>query len=97
MIPTVTEFGVKIGWSRIPFNGHWRRDGPPATGSWDGISFNATARGKNAGTDPPGKMHIRFDREPRFHYLTLNNESNGWSHTWQWGQSLETGVVTHHP
>ena len=32
--PDRTEYGVKLGWNRIPFNTHWRRDGPPATGSW---------------------------------------------------------------
>ena len=81
--PDRSEFGVKIGWNRIPFNGHWRITGPPAEGTWEGISVNATARGKDAGTDPPGTMHIRFDGGASF--LTLNN-GNGWSHT-QFGSS----------
>ena len=75
--PDREEFGVKIGWNRIPFNGHWRRDG---AGSWEGISVNVTARGKDAGPDPPGAMHFRWAGSRNAFHMT--NTSNGWSHTW---------------
>ena len=94
---TRTEFGVKLGWNRIPFNGHWRRAGPPPTGSWDGISLNVAARGKGAGTDPPGNMHLRSTASRNATYPL--SESNGWSHTWRgdnpWKPSGDAASVTY--
>jgi len=94
---TRTEFGVKLGWNRIPFNGHWRRAGPPATGSWDGISLNVAARGEGEGTDPPGTMHLRATGSRNALYPLT--ESNGWSHTWRgdnpWKPSGDTTSITY--
>ena len=75
------EFGVKLGWNRIPFNGHWRRDGPPPTGSWDGISINLTAKGKAAGANPPGKVRIRSTSSRNAFYQL--SEENSYSYTWR--------------
>ena len=94
--PDREKFGVKLGWNRIPFNGHWRRDGPPATGSWDGISLNVAARGKDSGTNPPGKMHLRSTGSRNALYPL--SATNSWSHTWRgdnpWKPSADTTSVT---
>ena len=94
--PDREEFGVKLGWNRIPFNTHWRRDGPPATGSWDGISINVSAEGKDEGTDPPGNMNIRFTGSRSAAY-TLSAD-NDYSHTWRgtnpWKPSGDTQAIS---
>ena len=76
--PHREEFGVHLRWNIIPFNDHWRRVGPPATGIWDGMSHNTTARGLVAGTNPPGAMNLRFSgRTLRFEMKAANS----WSYT----------------
>ena len=95
--PDRTEYGVKLGWNRIPFNTLWRRDGPPVTGSWDGISLNVAARGKDAGTNPPGKLNLRSTGSQNALYPL--SEDNSWSHTWRgdnpWKPSADTTSISY--
>ena len=72
--------GVEIHWNRIPFNGHWRRDGPPATGVWTGVSSELQAAGVGGG-DPPGAVHLR--QSWTRNASVMLNTGNSWDGQWR--------------